>query len=108
MTYSESLSKLGNAVVIVDFADTAYKNDKAYKNGEMSYAQSAYNTITHGISVTAGAAVSLAVSGMGATGSFGAATIPAIAGGIALGAATSNFSEWVFDKMEEQIWGEAK
>ncbi len=50
----------------------------------------------------------MAVSSIGTAGSFGAATIPAIAGGVVIGTATTMGVETVFDKIEEIIWGKAK
>ena len=102
------MSKLGNAVIVVDFAYTSYQNAKAYQNGEMSYWQSAYNTLSHVISVTAGAKVGATIAECGSTGTFGIGAVPAIMGGAVAGAATTAGCELLFDKLEEQIWGEAK
>ena len=106
--FAGNMSKLGNAVIIVDFAYTSYQNTKAYQNGEMSYWQSAYNTATHGISVTAGAVAGNFVFAAGTSATFGFGTIPSAIGGVAASAVTSEGVDWLFDKLEEQIWGEAK
>ena len=106
--FAGNMSKLGNAVIVVDFAYTSYQNAKAYQNGEMSYWQSAYNTLSHVISVTAGAKVGATIAECGSTGTFGIGAVPAIMGGAVAGAATTAGCELLFDKLEEQIWGEAK
>lgn len=106
--FAEKMSAFGNAVVLVDFAYTAYSNGKSHADGEESYWQSAYNTVTHGISVTAGAGIGGAIAGIGVAGSFGSLSVPSVVGGAVAGSATTQFCEWVFDKIEEQIWGNAK
>ena len=106
--FAGNMSKLGNAVIIVDFAYTSYQNTKAYQNGEMSYWQSAYNTLSHVISVTAGAKVGGFVFTAGTASSFGIGAVPSAVGGAVAGYATSKIVDYGFDWLEEQIWEEAK
>ena len=106
--FAGNMSKLGNAVVVVDFAYTSYQNAKAYQNGEMSYWQSAYNTLSHVISVTAGAKVGGFVFTAGTASSFGIGAVPSAVGGAVAGYATSKIVDYGFDWLEEQIWEEAK
>ena len=54
------------------------------------------------------AIVCATIAECGSTGTFGIGAVPAIMGGALAGAATTAGCELLFDKLEEQIWGEAK
>ena len=73
-----------------------------------SYWQSAYNTLSHVISVTAGAKVGGFVFTAGTASRFGIGAVPSAVGGAVAGYATSKIVDYGFDWLEEQIWEEAK
>ena len=106
--FAERMASFGNTVVLVDFAYTAYSNGKSHADGEESCWQSAYNTVTHGISVTAGAGIGGVISGIGVAGSFGSLSVPSVVGGAVAGSAVTELCELGFDKLEEKIWGSEK
>lgn len=106
--FAKKVSILGNAAVAMDFVNTTYNNMQSYQQGEMDCWQSAYNTVTHGISVTAGAGVCGTITASGAMGTFGLGAISAVTAGTLAGNATTKVIDFGFDWIEEKIWGEAK
>ncbi len=106
-SFSSNMKILGNAITVIDVANTTYNHMKICNEGKESFWQGSYNIITSGLSIMGGAAVGGAVTGAGALGSYGTMTVPSVAAGIAAGSAASTIIDCFFDGIEKKIWGVA-